>query len=358
MKPEEGFAVAAVGLGSYVVDGWKSYRFSPVYPNIQMLSVKDMLNSSQVKFFALDCSNNNFDILEDGEHASLKLLDISEAEKDGVLTHCASVYDPVNDRIEAGLSTYGPRVINFANILQYNHIPLAQTISAMLNTVKEAFGSPVEIEWAVNLDKAKNGLPSFYLLQIKPLIGNLLLQNINIESLDKGNMLLYTKSSLGNGQIDYLTDFIFVDIENFNKLQTIEMVNEIEYLNNLMVDEDRYYVLIGPGRWGTRDKFIGIPVVWSQISNAKVIVEISLDNYPLDSSLGSHFFHNVTSMNIGYFSVQHRSAYDFIRWDLIEGQHVVRQTAHFKHVRFDKPFTIFMDGISHTSAIIKDLNND
>ena len=358
MKPEEGFAVAAVGLGSYVVDGWKSYRFSPVYPNIQMLSVKDMLNSSQVKFFALDCSNNNFDILEDGEHASLKLLDISEAEKDGVLTHCASVYDPVNDRIEAGLSTYGPRVINFANILQYNHIPLAQTISAMLNTIKEAFGSPVEIEWAVNLDKAKNGLPSFYLLQIKPLIGNLLLQNINIESLDKNNMLLYTKSSLGNGQIDYLTDFIFVDIENFNKLKTTEMVNEIEYLNNIMVDEDRYYVLIGPGRWGTRDKFIGIPVVWSQISNAKVIVEISLDNYPLDSSLGSHFFHNVTSMNIGYFSIQHHSATDFIRWDLIEGQHVVKQTTHFKHVRFDKPFTIFMDGISHTSAIIKDLNND
>jgi hypothetical protein len=319
-----------------------------------MLSLKDMINSSQVKFFALDCKNLNYNILEDGEHASLKLLDISVAEHDGVLTHCTSVYDPNNDRIEAGLSGYGPRIINFANILQYNHIPLAETITAMLNTIKEAFGSPVEIEWAVNLDKAKNGLPSFYLLQIKPLIGNLLLQNIDIDSIDQSKMILYTKSSLGNGQIDQLTDFIFVDVEKFSKLKTIEMVNEIEYLNNLMVNEDRYYVLIGPGRWGTRDKFIGIPVVWSQISNAKVIVEISLDNYPLDSSLGSHFFHNVTSMNIGYFSVKHGSLTDFINWDKIIGKQIINETTHFKHVRFEKPFTIFMDGLSHTSTIINE----
>ena len=125
-----------------------------------------------------------------------------------------------------------------------------------------------------------------------------------------------------------------------------------------MVNEDRHYVLIGPGRWGTRDRFIGIPVVWSQISNAKVIVEISLDNYPLDSSLGSHFFHNVTSMNIGYFSIQHTSKTDFIKWEKIQKQHIINETKHFKHVRFDKPYTVHMDGIHRTSAILTEQEDD
>lgn len=351
MKPEEGFAAAAVGLGSYVVDGWKSYRFSPCYPKVSMFSIKDLLNSTQVKFYALDTEMDDVDLLKNGELASLKMLDISEAEKHGTLKHCASVYNANNDRVEPGLSGYGPRVINFANILNYNYIPLAETISTMLNTVQDAFGSPVEIEWAVNLEKAKNGLPSFYLLQIKPLIGTQLFKGKDISKLDKNDMLLYTRSSVGNGEIENICDIIYVDNEKFNKLKTLDMLKEIEYLNNLMVNEDRKYVLIGPGRWGTRDQFLGIPVVWSQISNAKVIVEVSLDNFPLDSSLGSHFFHNVTSMNIGYFSVQHSSVTDFIRWDMFNNLSVINETKYFKHVRFEKPFTIFMDGIHRTSAI-------
>lgn len=354
MKPEEGFAVAAVGLGSYVVDGWKSYRFSPAYPNVLMYSVKDILSSSQVQFYALDCQIEELDFLKDGELASLKMLDISEAEEHGTLTHCASVYNPNNDRIEPGLSSYGPRVINFANILQYKYIPLAETISVLLNTVKEAFGSPVEIEYAVDLNKTKNGLPTFYLLQIKPLVGNLLMQQFDLSELDKSKMVLYTKSSLGNGEISEIRDFIFAKKEKFNKLRTIEMTAEIEYLNNKMVKSDKYYVLIGPGRWGTRDRFIGIPVNWSQISNAKVIVEISLDNYPLDSSLGSHFFHNITSMNIGYFSVHHSSLEEFIQWEVLESQHLIQETEYFKHVRFEKPVKIYMDGIHRKSAIVNE----
>ena len=164
-------------------------------------------------------------------------------------------------------------------------------------------------------------------------------------------MLLYTQSSLGNGEIEGINDVIFVKNDCFDKLKTLDMVKEIEYLNNLMINEDRKYVLIGPGRWGTRDQFLGIPVVWSQISNAKVIVEVSLDNFPLDSSLGSHFFHNVTSMNIGYFSVQHSSVTDFIRWDMFNNLSVINETKYFRHVRFEKPFTIFMDGIHRTSTI-------
>jgi hypothetical protein len=358
MKPEEGFAVAAVGLGSYVVDGWKSFRFSPVYPRVSMYTVKDLLNSTQVNFYALDCEEKSIDFLKDGELASLKLLDISIAEKDGVLKHSASVYNPDNDRVEAGLSVRGPRIINFADMLQYKYIPLAETIATLLNTVKEAFGSPVEIEWAVNLDPAQNGLPSFYLLQIKPLIGSQLLNHIDIGQFDKEKMLLFTKSSLGNGEVKGITDVIYIDRDKFSKLKTLEMVNEIEYLNNLMANENRHYVLIGPGRWGTRDQFLGIPVIWTQISNAKVVVEVSLENYPLDSSLGSHFFHNITSMNIGYFSVQHSSSNDFICWDVLEKQEVISKTTYFNHVRFEKPFTVFMDGVQRTSAILIEEEDD
>ncbi len=358
MKPEEGFAVAAVGLGSYVVDGWKSFRFSPAYPKLSMYTTKDLLNSTQVQFYALDCQENKIDFLKDGELASLKLLDIGVAEKDGALTHCASVYNANNDRVEPGLNSYGPRVVNFANILQYNYIPLAETISTLLTTVQDAFGSPVEIEWAVDLEPERYGLPNFYLLQIKPLVGSQFQSHIDLTMMDRDSMLLFTKSSLGNGEVKGMQDVIFVDQEAFSKLKTIEMVKEIEYLNSLMINEDKHYVLVGPGRWGTRDQFLGIPVVWSQISNAKVIVEVSLDNYPLDSSLGSHFFHNVTSMNIGYFSVQHSSKTDFVKWDVLEKQKLINQTTYFRHVRFEKPFTVMMDGINRTSVIVMNKEND
>jgi len=356
MKPEEGFAVTAIGLGSYVVNGWKSYRFSPAYPKVSVYSIKDLLNSTQVKFFALNCKNIDFDLVEDGESATLDLLEISEAEKHGTLKHSASVYNVDNDRIEPGISAYGPRVVNFANILQYDYIPLAETISAILHTVEDAFGSPVEIEFAVDLEKSKNGLPTFYLLQIKPLLTGLNAQHIDFSTFDKSEMLLFTTLSLGNGELTTITDVIYLSPDRFSKLKTVEMSEEIEKLNKKMVKENRKYILIGPGRWGTRDRFLGIPVNWSQISNAKVIVETSLDNFPLDSSLGSHFFHNITSMNVGYFSVLHNSKSDFIRWDILENCILVDETDYFKHVRFDEPLKVVMDGKKKTSAIIFNRN--
>ncbi|KOH42722.1 PEP/pyruvate-binding domain-containing protein [Sunxiuqinia dokdonensis] len=352
MKPEEGFAVIAIGLGTYVVGGWKSYRFSPTYPKVSVYGIKDLLNSTQVKFYGLNCTNLDLDLLNKGELASLDLLDIEEAEKHGTLKHCASVYNPDNDRIEPGLDTYGPRVVNFANILQYEYIPLAKTIDAILNAVEEAFGSPVEIEFAVDLTPGKHGLPTFYLLQIKPLLASLESHYFDFNAIDPEKMLLRSGMSLGNGEINKITDVIFVAPDKFNKMKTMEMAAEIESLNNKMVKEKRKYILIGPGRWGTRDQFLGIPVNWAQISNAKVIVETSLENFPLDSSLGSHFFHNVTSMNIGYFSVLHHSSTDVIRWDLLNEQTLVSETNYFKHVRFKNPLRVVMNGKTKTSAII------
>lgn len=351
MKPDEGFAVAAVGLGYYVVGGQKSFRFSPVYPGIDIMSVNDMVKSTQVEFYAVDLNRKDIDYLNDGEDAPLATLDIFEAEKHGTLKHCASVYNPQNDTIEAGLSSYGPRVVNFADILKYDYIPLPRLISKLLNASKDAFGSPIEIEWAVDLEEAENGLPSFYLLQIKPIVTEFTGSTVAITEPKRESAVLYTESSLGNGVIDNITDIVYVDPDLFDKMRTIEMVKEIEHINSQMLREDRHYVLIGPGRWGTRDQFLGIPVTWSQISNASVIVEMSLPNFPLDSSLGSHFFHNVTSMNIGYMSIQNSSLVEYINWDNVKSQNIVCQTTFFKQVRFEKPFLIKMNGKERKAVI-------
>ncbi len=351
MKPEEGFAVCAVGLGFYIVDGGNAYRFSPHYPKVEILSPKDQIKSSQTHFYAVDFSKTNVNYKRDGEHAALTLLPISEAEKHNTLKHCASVYNVENDRIEPGLSGYGPRIINFANILKYDYAPLAEILTLILNTVQEAMGTPVEIEFAVDLNENEDGVPSFYLLQIKPLTGSLLSENAFPEVLKSAPQLLHTTTSMGNGFIENICDAVYIDLEKFDKLRTLEMVAEIEKINKAMVEKGRKYLLIGPGRWGTSDRFLGIPVLWSQISNAKVIVEISLSNFPLDASLGSHFFHNISTMNIGYFAIEHTNEENFINWDILKRQKVVEQTEFFVHVQFDKNLCVYMQGKERTATI-------
>ncbi len=351
MKPEEGFAVAGFGLGYYVVGGSKAYRFSPAWPNIDTTSVADMVKNTQVDFLAVDLTRTNIDYVNDGENAPLATLDIMQAEKHGTLRHCVSTYNPQNDTIEPGLATYGPRVVNFADILKYDYIPLPNLLTLVLNTAKEAMGTPVEIEWAIDLAAAENGLPSFYLLQMKPIITDLQGSSVEVTEPDKADAILYTEQSLGNGAPDNITDIIYADPDLFDKLDTETMAKEIEFLNSAMIEEERNYILIGPGRWGTRDRFIGIPVAWSQISKAKVIVEMSLPNFPLDSSLGSHFFHNVTSMNIGYLSVQDTSSTDYIAWENIKKCPIVKQTKYFKQVRAPHPLVVRMNGKERRAVI-------
>ena len=350
MKPDEGFAVAALGLGQYVVEGEKAFRFSPSYPNLEIVSTKDLYKGSQVYFYAVNLAKENINLL-DGEDAGLIRLDIAESEKHGTLKHLVSVYDPENDRVSPGLDSYGPRIINFANVLKYEYIPLAKTINIILDVVKEALGSPVEIEFAVDLTKDKSGLASFYLLQIKPLVCHEDDYHVDVDQIDKEHLVLYSEKTMGNGKLQHIKDVIFIMPDKFNNTQTIEMKDEIDALNQKMQEAGKQYVLIGPGRWGSRDRFIGIPVAWPQISNAKIIVEMSLDDFPLDASLGSHFFHNVTSMNVGYFSVNHKSIKDSISWDILNKQKVINKTKHFKHVEFEKPLIITMDGRKRFSAI-------
>ncbi len=350
MKPEEGFVVAAVGLGKYVVEGEKAFRFSPKYPEIEINSPKDQYKNSQLQFFAVDLDKKEPNLLE-GDIAGLARLDIDEAEKQGTLKHCASVYNPDNDQIIPGLTHPGPRIVNFANILKYKYIPLAQTIEVVLDVVKEALGSPVEIEFAVDLNKDKNGLASFYLLQIKPLLGSASDYNVNLDKIKKESILMYSEKGMGNGIIEDIEDVIYVDPSTFDKADTVEIAEEVNKLNTLMVADKRKYILIGPGRWGTRDRWIGIPVNWPQISNAGIIIETSLEDFPLDASSGSHFFHNVTSMNVGYFSVQPEFANSYIRYDILAGQKLISETKYVKHIRFKKPLKVRMDGKKRISVI-------
>lgn len=350
MHPSEGFVIAAVGLGKYVVDGEKAYRFSPRYPTTQNSSLEDQIKNSQIEFYAVNMEKKELNLIE-GEDAGLIKMSIHDAERHGNLKHCASVYDINNDRLVAGLDQQGPRIVNFANILNYEYIPLAKTIEVILSVVREALGTPVEVEFAVDLKKDKSGKASFYLLQIKPLIGNAQDYNVNLKKFPKEDIILLSDRSMGNGKITDIVDIIYVDNSKFDKGKTLEMAVEIAQLNQKMILEGRRYILIGPGRWGTRDRFIGIPVSWPQISNAKVIVETSLEGFPLDASLGSHFFHNVTSMDVGYLSVQSEIGDSFIEYKLMDRQNVVQTTKYFKHVRFSRPVTVRMDGKKRIAVI-------
>ncbi len=352
MEPEDGFAVAGLGLGHYVVNGERAYRFSPSYPTLEMSSLQSQLRDSQVEFLALDMISSEVDFCNEGSEANLHRLPIEEAEEQGVLKHLASVYDADNERIEPGISTSGPRILNFANILKYEYVPLARVLKLIMDVGKEALGSPVEMEYAVDLDRAENGKPSFFILQIKPMLGTGGEYTFDTEDISREDIIVYAERSMGNGKVEDITDLVYVDAESFDKMQTKVMAAQLEEFNRKLVAENRKYILIGPGRWGTRDPFIGIPVNWAQISNAKVIIETSLEDFPLDASLGSHFFHNVTSMNVGYFSIQHDSRTSFIQWDVLGEQELLEETGFVKHIRFPEPVCIMMDGKKRISMIL------
>lgn len=345
MKPADGFAVAGIGLGMYVVGGEKSYRFCPRFPKINPASVSDQMRDSQKEFYAIDMTKSDFDLDNDGEMATIMKYSVKEADKDGALTYCASTYDLENDLLIPGTNARGVKIVDFANILKHNYFPLADSLHLLLNLFKEAMGVPVELEYSVDLEKTNdNGLPTLYLLQIKPLIRKEEMVTVDIGAADKARTLMYATQGMGNGINHNIRDVIYVDITSFDRTRTREIARELGALNEKMAENNTEYILIGPGRWGSRDPFTGTPVVWSQISKAKVIVEMGLEDFPLDASLGSHFFQNVTSMNVGYYSVPYDSSESFVNTDLLKNVAVVEHTGFIKHLRFQKPLDIRMDG--------------
>ncbi len=358
MEPEDGFAVAAIGLGMYVVGGENAFRFCPRYPDINHNTVRDLVSSSQKVFYAIDMERDMVNIENEGEEAAIRKYTLAEAEEDGILQHCASVYHRENDSLVPGINAKGPRVVDFANILKYNSIPLADTIRFLLRLFREAMGSPVEIEYAVDLECDKGGHPTFYLLQIKPLIRNEEELEVDLRNFNEKEVILHAYRGMGNGAISGIRDIVYVKPSAFDKTRTREIAQEIIRINQQMDQAGKEYVLIGPGRWGTRDPLTGVPVLWANISKARIIVEMGLPDFPLESSLGSHFFHNVTSMNVGYFSVPHRSREARLNLNILDELEAKEETTFIRHVELKDELSILMDGRKRQAIIARTNTTD
>lgn len=350
----DGFASIALGLGQWVVDGEKAYQFCPQYPELQILPPEDLVKNSQTAFFALNLRQNDFDLTRGGR-ATLATLELQTAEDDGVLWHLASVWDAADKRLRDGLYYYGPRVLTFANILKYKRFPLADILKEILDIGEKALGVPVEIEFAVNLRKSldEKTLPTFYILQVRPLFIHSEELLLDVNELTRDTLFLYTDQGMGNGIISEICDIIYVDPHKFDNTRTMKMKEEIQVLNDQMIAENREYILIGPGRWGSRDRFLGVPVRWTDINKARVIVETGLDNFVVEASQGSHFFHNLVSMNAGYFTVPHKSDANFIDWDWLKSFSPYNTTDYFVHLRRQAPFVVKMFGRKGISVIYK-----
>lgn len=356
MKSSDGIAITAAGLGKYVIEGERTYRFCPKYPKIELADPETLVKDTQDFLYVLNTGNPDVNLLE-GEESTLMKINISDALKHGTLDEIAAVWDYHDHSLKPGLSNAGTLVINFNGILKYNTFPLSVILTSILEVVQSSMGIPAEIEFAVDLNREHNNEPVFYILQIKPFIRDTASYNINIKSIKRNELVLYTERGMGNGKIDDIYDLIYIVPDKFDKSKTVEMTYELEKLNERMRHENKRYILIGPGRWGTRDRWLGIPVIWAQISNAKVIVETDLEDFRVDASLGSHFFHNVTSMNIGYLTVHQNQGLDFVDWDWLNSQKPHHAAKYFSHIRFKHPLKILMDGRKGISVIYKSINN-
>ncbi|MBU0926256.1 MAG: pyruvate, phosphate dikinase [Spirochaetes bacterium] len=351
LKPDDGLCVAALGLGPYVVEGGEAHRFSPRYPKLDVVAPGRGTSGTQRWFYALDMERLDFD-LSAGEEATLSRLDLSEAEADPGFATVASTWSVDDDRLEPGVSARGPRILDFAPVLKYDAFPFAAVVDAVLEVGAKSMGIPVEIEYAIS-DDGLGGAPVFYVLQIKPLIQHAGRLEVDIDGVDTADCLIVSERSMGNGRDETIRDVIWVDPERFDRSRTEAMALEIEAIDRELKALGRRYVLIGPGRWGTRDRWLGVPVSFSQISSARVIVEADLPDFRVDSSLGSHFFHNVTSMNIGYLTVPWGGGAGKVDWAWLAGLPVERRTESCVWASLASPLDIVMDGKRGRSIVRK-----
>jgi CheY-like chemotaxis protein len=354
VKPGDGLCVSALGLGTWVVGGGAAHRFCPKYPKLDVLSPDHALENAQHSFHALDMRQQVPDLFA-GEMASLAVLSTQEAANDKNLPMLVSTWDTEDLRFVPGIAGRGPKIIDMANILKYDAFPFAQAISTILDIGSRSMGTPVEIEYAFNLDEP-SGKPALYILQLKPLIRLEDRGSVEVSTIVESETFLYSDKAMGNGRDKSLRDIIWVDPESFDKSKTMEIAAEIEELDRDARKAGNHYILIGPGRWGTRDRWLGIPVTFAQISWARIIVEADLPDFVVDSSLGSHFFHNLTSMNIGYVKVAKSSG--FVDWEWLKAKPLAGKTAHCRWTRLEEPLDIRMDGRNGKAALLKSCGNE
>ena len=352
-KAEEGIVNLALGLGKYIVDGGLTLRFSPYHPTkvLQTSEMEIALRETQTRFYALDLSNCGHDFSIDDGFNLLK-LHVKEAEKDGALNYIASTYDPYDQIIRDGLYPGGRKVITFANILQHDVFPLPRLLQLALKYGQEEMRRPVEIEFAATLSREKDKTGTFYLLQIRPIVDNNAVLDEDLTAIPDDRLLLRSYNSLGHGIMNDLYDIIYVKTDHYSASNNQKIAWEIEKLNQQFLDEGRNYVLVGPGRWGSSDTWLGIPVKWPHISAARVIVEAGLTNYRVDPSQGTHFFQNLTSFGVGYFTINAYMNDGIYNQDFLNAQPALHETEFLRHVRFERPMTVKMDGKKKQGVVL------
>tara|TARA_Y100001960_G_C14658771_1_gene819678 strand:- start:256 stop:1326 length:1071 start_codon:yes stop_codon:yes gene_type:complete len=349
MQRKEGVGFVALGLGKTIADGKKSLRFSPYYPEIlsQYYSPETMLENSQNTFYALDL-NDGANPMINGEANNLSLYNLEKAEKDGELKHITSVLDANDNVLRDSLQYSGPRVITFSGLLKHRRIELAKILKFFLKYGESALGCPIEIEFAVNLND--NDIDEFTLLQIKPMTINFFNRSIINEKFDKKNTLCNSNLVLGEGIISNVKHIVYVDINNFDITKSKMIAYHIEEFNKKL-GSDKPYLLIGPGRWGSSDPWLGIPVSWNQINHAKIIIELGIEGLEPDPSFGSHFFQNLTSLHLAYFTLNKKETKTKLNWELLNGFKVQDSTDYVKLIKLDKNLNCIIDGTSGKGII-------
>ncbi len=353
-KPKDGTANIALGLGKYIVDGGLSLRFSPQYPKkvMQTATPDAALRETQKYFFALDLSPEKF-IPSVNDSINLVKRTIKDAEKDNSIRKIASSYDLQNNIIRDGYNYPGKKLITFNAILKHNIFPLAEILQKTLYLGAKEMDKPVEIEFVMDLNVKKGEKIKFYLLQIRPIASKEQSVHLNPHKINPNRLLILSNSALGNGEIEDVQDVIYVKPQTFeaaNNRKTAEMIGE---LNKKFLKKNRNYILIGPGRWGSSDPWLGIPVSWSQISAARLIVESGLKNYRIDPSQGTHFFQNLTSFRIGYFTVNPYIDDGVYNLPFLDSQPAVYENDTLRHIRFKKPLAIKIDGKKNIGVVLK-----
>jgi CheY-like chemotaxis protein len=352
MKPEDGVATIALGLGKQVVEGGDAVRFCPRYPQVlpQFRSPAEVMRVAQREFFALDLERSEADLLG-GTDATLARLQLSQAEADGTLALAGSVVATDEDRIYDGVGRRGSRVVTFARILKHNVFPLCAILNELFEACRRDLGFAVEIEFAVDLDPDPSRESEFYFLQMRPLVASRERCDVASDSIPPDKLLCRSQRVLGNGRIEGLRDVVYVDCATFDRGRSAEVASVVAEINERLTRERRHYVLVGPGRWGSFDPWIGIPVAWHQISGARVIVEVPAKDLPMEPSQGTHFFHNMTSAGIGYFSLGESNEKEFIRWELLNALPGEEIALGVRHVRLTHPLSVRMDGQTQQGVI-------
>lgn len=352
-KPEDGVVQMGLGLGKYIVDGNQGLRFSPLHANkiLQLTDVDTALKDTQTRFYSLSTDPIVGDFSVDDSFNFMK-LGLKEADADGTLRYISSTYDPNDMVIRDGYYPGGRKIISFVHILEHNMLPLADVLDKVLKICRSEMGREVEIEFAVNLKNQREAV--FYLLQIRPIVDSKEVVSEDLSLIDPNDTIMHSKNALGHGTMTNIQDFVYVKTEAFNPANNQLIAREIEDLNRKFIESDINYVLVAPGRWGSSDSWLGIPIKWPHISQARIIGEITLDQYRIDPSQGSHFFQNLTSLGVAYFTINpFIDNGGFFNEKFLNEQPAIYETEFIRHVTLENSFTVKVNGKKKIGVVMK-----